>query len=73
MKKNKTNSNKNKNEIKKTIFVLLDKTNITKDQIVDQIEEKYNIPRPEIRNIVREIKTDFRNKINVLQSGVIKI
>ena len=64
---------KNNDEIRKTVLFLLDKNDVTKAEIVEQIEKKYNISKAEIRNIVREIKTDFITKLNVLQSGMIKV
>lgn len=64
---------KNKQEVKKTVLVLLEKENVTKAEIMEDIEKKFVISRAEIRNIIREIRTDLIEKLKVLQSGLIKV
>ena len=62
-----------KHDVKKTILSLLEKENMTKKEILEQVEQTYSMPKAEVRNIIREVRGDFIKKLNVLQSGFIKI
>lgn len=65
---------KQKNQqIKIQIYRLLEEGSYSKKQIIEKIEESYDVKKSEIRGIMKEIRSDFVKKLNILQSGVLGI
>jgi len=62
-----------KKTIHKAILSLLDEGNMTKTEIFELIQGKYEINNSYIRSIVKEIKSDYLSKLHVLQSGMVKL
>ena len=62
-----------KQDIRKTILTLLEEEKITKDEIFQSVQTNYGVATSELRTIVREIRSDFLNKLNVLQSGIVRL
>ena len=68
-----TLSQKTKQDVRQQILCLLEKKKITRDEIFASVQDEYAIPTSELRVIVREIRTDFLKKLNVLQSGIVRL
>lgn len=66
-------SQKTKQNIRHEILNLLEEEKITRDEIFESVQNEYSIAQSELRVIVREIRTDFLNKLNVLQSGIVRL
>ena len=66
-------SQKAKLDIRHEILSLLEEDKITRDEIFESVQNEYSIATSELRVIVREIRTDFLNKLNVLQSGIVRL
>ena len=66
-------SQKTKQDIREDILGLLEKEEITKDEIFESVQDEYSIATSELRVIVKEIRTEFLNKLNVLQSGIVRL
>ena len=66
-------SQKTKQNIRHEILSLLEEEKITRDEIFESVQNEYSIATSELRVIVREIRTDFLNKLNVLQSGIVRL
>ena len=66
-------SQKTKQDIREDILGLLEKEEITKDEIFQSVQDEYSIATSELRVIVKEIRTEFLNKLNVLQSGIVRL
>lgn len=66
-------SQKTRHEVREQILTLLEEKKITRDDIFKSVQEEYTIPTSELRVIVREIRTEFLNKLNVLQSGIVRL
>ena len=66
-------SQKTKQNIRHEILNLLEEEKITRDEIFEYVQNEYSIATSELRVIVREIRTDFLNKLNVLQSGIVRL
>ena len=60
-------------KIRKEIFHLLDQKEMSKKELFENIEINYDISKSELRHIVREMKKDLIKKLNILQSGIVKI
>lgn len=72
MKKSGLNENQRK-IAKKTIVELLENKEMTRSNIVKKLKQDFNLENATIRSIIREVRTDFLQKLAVLQSGVINI
>ena len=68
-----TLSQKTKQDIRQEILSLLEEEKITRDEIFKSVQDEYAIATSELRVIVREIRTEFLNKLNVLQSGIVRL
>ncbi|KAF6242837.1 hypothetical protein C6988_06555 [Nitrosopumilus sp. b1] len=64
---------KNTQNLYNEILSLLDKDGVTKKEIFEQLQEKHKVAPSEIRNSMRQVRADFLKKLNVLQSGVVRI
>ena len=64
---------KNTQNLYNEILSLLDKDGVTKKEIFEQLQEKHKVDPSEIRNSMRQVRADFLKKLNVLQSGVVRI
>ena len=64
---------KTKQNIRHEILSLLEEEKMTRDEIFESVQNEYSIATSELRVIVREIRTDFLNKLNVLQSGIVRL
>lgn len=60
-------------KIRHQILSLLDEDNITKKQILEKIEQEFDVNKPQIRTIMREMRSDFVKKLKILQSGIVGI
>ena len=60
-------------KIRHQILSLLDEDNITKKQILEKIEQEFDVNKPQIRTIMREMRSDFVKKLRILQSGIVGI
>ena len=66
-------SQKTKQNIRNDILGLLEDEKMTRDEIFESVQNEYSVATSELRVIVREIRTDFLNKLNVLQSGIVRL
>lgn len=64
---------KNAQNLYDEILSLLDKDGVTKKEILEVLQEKHKVDPSEIRNSMRQVRADFLKKLNVLQSGVVRI
>ena len=55
------------------ILSLLDKDGVTKKEILEVLQEKHKVDPSDIRNSMRQVRADFLKKLNILQSGVVRI
>ena len=62
-----------KQDIRDAILGMLEKDKVTKDEIFESIQSDYGIATSELRAIVKEIRTEFLTKLNVLQSGIVRL
>lgn len=62
-----------KQDIRDAILGMLEKEKVTKDEIFESIQSDYDIATSELRAIVKEIRTEFLTKLNVLQSGIVRL
>lgn len=62
-----------KQDIRDAILGMLEKDKVTKDEIFESIQSDYDIATSELRAIVKEIRTEFLTKLNVLQSGIVRL
>ena len=60
-------------DIRDAILGMLEKDKVTKDEIFESIQSDYDIATSELRAIVKEIRTEFLTKLNVLQSGIVRL
>ncbi len=67
------NSFRQNQQIKTQIYRLLDEGKYSKKQIMEKIEEAYGVKKSEIRVIMKEVRSDYVKKLNILQSGVLGI
>lgn len=67
------NSFRQNQQIKMQIYRLLDEGKYSKKQIIEKIEEAYGVKKSEIRVIMKEVRSDYVKKLNILQSGVLGI
>ena len=68
-----TLSQKTKQDVRQQILSLLEEKKITRDEIFKSVQEEYAVPTSELRVIVREIRAEFLKKLNVLQSGIVRL
>ncbi len=73
MKSEPSQTKQKKQQVKTQIHQLLEEGEYSKKQIIEQIEQSFDIKKSEIRGIIKEIRSDFVKKLNVLQSGVLGI
>ena len=66
-------SQQTKRDIRNEILGLLEEEKMTRDEIFESVQNEYSVATSELRVIVREIRTDFLNKLNVLQSGIVRL
>lgn len=55
-------------KIKSMMMGLLDSGYTNKEDIYDKIEESMGTPRPTIRRIARDVRTDLTKKVTILQT-----
>lgn len=60
-------------KIRHQILSLLEDDHITKKQILETIEKEFDVNKPQIRTIMREMRSDFVKKLKILQSGIVGI
>ncbi len=64
---------KSKQDIRGAILDMLEQDQITREEIFQSVQSDYGVGTSELRTIVREIRTEFLNKLNVLQSGIVRL
>ena len=62
-----------KQDIRDAILSMLEQEKVTKDEIFESIQSEYDVATSELRTIIREIRTEFLTKLNVLQSGIVRL
>ena len=62
-----------KQDIRNTILDMLEQDQITREEIFESVQSSYGVGTSELRTIVREIRTEFLTKLNVLQSGIVRL
>ena len=62
-----------KQDIRNTILEMLEQDQITREEIFESVQSSYGVGTSELRTIVREIRTEFLTKLNVLQSGIVRL
>ena len=62
-----------KKDIRNSILEMLEQDQITREEIFESVQSNYGVGPSELRTIVREIRTEFLNKLNVLQSGIVRL
>lgn len=60
-------------DIRNAILNMLEKEKITREEIFESIQSDFEIETSELRGIVREIRTEFLKKLNILQSGIVRL
>jgi len=56
--------------IKQAIEALLDKGMTDKQDIYSKVVLDLGVPRPTVRRVARDLRQDYINKVNILQSGL---
>ena len=62
-----------KQDIRNAILEMLEQDQITREEIFESVQSSYGVGTSELRTIVREIRTEFLTKLNVLQSGIVRL
>jgi len=72
--KQKTSLTQNtKHHIRQEILTLLEDEKITRNEIFHSVQAEHEVTTSEFRAIVREIRTEFLHKLDVLQSGIVRL
>ncbi len=62
--------NQTNDSIKKAIEKYLDQGLTDKQEIYSKVVEELGVPRPTVRRIARDLRTEYNEKIKILQSEI---
>lgn len=60
------------NDVKTKILSLLDE-GVKKEDILHALQNEFEITNSDLRNVIRGIRADFIQKLNVLQPGALRL